>query len=108
MEVAQPTQLLQPKALEQVEQLLYVGKPVHVPAPAAVVQPGQRAQVCDDAHDAHVVKLGTPEHVGAALNWRGGGGSLRPAVRQQICPVQSSFFSHDLAQVLAQIPLQQS
>jgi hypothetical protein len=81
---------------------------VHVPVPAPDVQPTQREQPSELAHCAHVVKLGVPEHVGAALNWRGGGGSLRPAVRQQICPVQSSFDMHDLAQVAAQIPLQQS
>jgi hypothetical protein len=72
------------------------------------VQPGQRAHVNEAAHEAHVVKLGVPEHVGATRNWRGAAGSLTPTVWQQIWPVQSSFLSHCLAHVAAQVPLQQS
>jgi hypothetical protein len=74
-----------------------------------VVQPGHSAHdPFEAAQDAHDANEGVPEHDGPTRNWRGAGGSLRPAVRQQIWPVQSSFFSHDLAQVLAQVPLQQS
>jgi hypothetical protein len=64
--------------------------------------------VSEAAHDAHVVKVGVPEHVGATRNCRGAGGSLTPTVWQQIWPVQSSFLSHCLAQVAAHVPLQHS